>query len=165
MSYEGSYVFNVRQKLGHETLITATVDIVATRGNEVCLVFNKDFNAWTIPGGHVELGDSWQSAAKTEAMEEAGIIVETFDLEPFATVSGAGCQYSYANGDEVCPFTVVFACDKFTEEDFTDVEEISEKRWVGLDELEGINIVGRTMIVLEAYKKYRESKIFQQVVL
>ncbi len=130
MSYIGSYVWKIRQKIGHDELITATVDVVATKGDQICLVFNKDFNAWTLPAGHVELNDSWQSAIKTEMMEEAGLIAAEKDLLPFATISGPDYKYVYPNGDKTSPFTLVFTCKDFTEKQPSDIEEISDKKWV-----------------------------------
>lgn len=45
MGYIGSYVWKIRQKIGHDELITATVDVVAAKDEKVCLVYNKDFSA------------------------------------------------------------------------------------------------------------------------
>lgn len=33
-------------------------------------------NSWSIPGGHLEFNESWEEAAKREAMEEAGIEID-----------------------------------------------------------------------------------------
>ncbi len=45
MSYIGSYVWKIRQKIGHDELITATVDAVAIKDGKVCLVFNSSTNS------------------------------------------------------------------------------------------------------------------------
>lgn len=165
MSYVGSYVWKVRQKVGHDELIVATVDVVAIKGSKVCLVFNKDFEAWTLPAGHAELNDSWQSAIKKEMMEEAGLVAEEKDLLPFATISGPGFKLKYPNGDRTRPFTVVFVCKKFKEEQLTDTEEISDKKWVELSEVGGLALTRNAIAILNAYKKYLDTHIFQQIVL
>lgn len=75
MSYKDSFVYSLRQKVGDMRLITATVDVVPIREDgKAKLVYAKQFDYWTPIGGHVELGDSWQSAAVHELSEEGGII-------------------------------------------------------------------------------------------
>lgn len=34
--------------------------------------YNKKRNGWEIPGGHIEVGESWQEAARREIFEETG---------------------------------------------------------------------------------------------
>ena len=165
MGYIGSYVWRIRQKIGHDELITATVDVVATRDGKVCLVYNKDFNAWTLPAGHVELNDSWQSAIKTEMQEEAGLITEDVDLVPFATISGPNYRYEYPNGDKTRPFTLVFLCGRFSEQDLSDSDEILEKRWFDLNDVKSIALTNNASLILSAYKKYNETRAFQQIIV
>ena len=84
MSYKDSFVYSLRQKVGDMRLITAGVDVVPVdQKGQVGLVYLKDRNDWFVPGGHVELGDSWQSAALRELYEEAGIEASLLDLELF----------------------------------------------------------------------------------
>ena len=165
MGYIGSYVWKIRQKIGHDELITATVDVVATRDGKVCLVYNKDFNAWTLPAGHVELNDSWQSAIKVEMREEAGLIAEEVDLVPFATISGPNYRYEYPNGDKTRPFTLVFLCERFSEQDLSDSDEILEKRWFSLEDVQKLTLTDNAFLILNAYKKYNENKVFQQIIV
>ena len=156
MSYEGSYVWKIRQKIGHDELITATVDVVAVKGGKVCLVFNKDFDAWTLPAGHVEINDSWQSAIKTEMFEEAGLAADEADFLPFATISGPNYKYEYPNGDKTSPFTLVFLCEQFSEQDFSDSEEVLEKGWFDLGEIQDLSLTRNASLILDAYVEYNE---------
>lgn len=165
MSYKGSYVWKIRQKIGHDELITATVDVVAIKDNKVCLVYNKDFNAWTLPAGHVEINDSWQSAIKTEMLEEAGLIAEESDLIPFATVSGPNYKYKYPNGDRTRPFTLIFLCKKFLEQDLSDSDEILEKKWFSFKDVQSVALTNNASLILSAYRNYDKTKVFQQIVL
>ncbi|MBR2708739.1 NUDIX domain-containing protein [Candidatus Saccharibacteria bacterium] len=165
MSYVGSYVWKIRQKIGHDELITATVDVIAVKDGRVCLVYNKDFNAWTLPAGHVEINDSWQSAIKTEMQEEAGLIAEEADLIPFATISGPNYKYEYPNGDRTRPFTLVFLCEKFLEQDLSDSDEILEKRWFDLKDVKSIALTNNASLILSSYKKYNETRAFQQIIV
>lgn len=165
MSYIGSYVWKIRQKIGHDELITATVDVVAVKDEKVCLVYNKDFDAWTLPAGHVESNDSWQSAIKTEMLEEAGLVAENSDLLPFATISGPNHKFEYPNGDKTQPFTLVFVCEKFLEQDLSDSDEISKKEWFDLDSIKELPLTKNASLILDAYINYRKTKIFQQIIL
>ena len=165
MGYVGSHVWTIRQKIGHDELIVATVDAVAIRDDKVCLVYNNNFSCWTLPSGHVEINDSWQSAIKTELLEEAGIVAQEKDLIPFASVSGPNNKLHYPNGDNTRPFTLVFVCEHFDETELTDTEEISEKRWVKLKDIDRAPLGENAARIIEAYKKYRETGIFQQIIV
>jgi len=44
--------------------------------------YNKKRNGWEIPGGHIEVGESWEEAAKREMYEETG--ATKINLEPIA---------------------------------------------------------------------------------
>ena len=55
MPYVGSYIWKIRQKIGHDPLIMPSADAIAVREDgKLMLVFNKDFNGWFFPGGYDE---------------------------------------------------------------------------------------------------------------
>ena len=37
-------------------------------------------NTWSIPGGHLEMNESWEACAKREALEETGMIIKNVRL-------------------------------------------------------------------------------------
>jgi 8-oxo-dGTP pyrophosphatase MutT (NUDIX family) len=59
----------------------STAHCVAVDDEHVVLALHRDRD-WTVPGGHLELGESPEAAATREAAEEAGAVVE--DLILFA---------------------------------------------------------------------------------
>lgn len=167
MQFSESYIGKIRQKIGHDRLITATADIVAVSPDKkICLIYNKVFDAWSLPAGHVEIGDSWQSGAARELLEEAGLQAAPSNLIPFATVSGKGYMHEYPNGDLTAPFTVVFLCEKFIDtKTIYDDDEIAKVTWLSIDELSKFNLRFNARAILEAYKKYTKTHEFQSIII
>ncbi len=164
MGYVGSYMWQLRQKVGNKTLITATVDVLPVdKDGKVKLVYANHFEYWSNVGGHVELGDSWESAALKELKEEAGITANREDLELFATMSGAGRVYHYADGDTQ-PFTLVFLCRSWLSENApSDEEEISKTEWLTLEDAKAKKTNPHTARLLSAYEEYLKTGKVQMV--
>jgi len=83
---------------------------------------------WTMPGGKMHFGETFEGACARETLEETGLMVEEKDLQ----------LISIANGilPDVHFVTVGFLCDKFSGEPKTmEPEEITEWRWFTLDKL------------------------------
>lgn len=163
MGYVGSYIWKIRQKVGNDEIMSATTDTVPIRNGKVCMVFNKDFQAWVFPGGHAELGRTWEEAARAELFEEAGLIAKDEDMKAFAAISGY--RLTYGNGDVTNMFSLTFVCENFDEQDFSDTEEIAEKHWFDFDEVDDLKKSDYATAIWDAYKKYCETGDFQQVVL
>lgn len=165
MSYKDSFVYSLRQKVGDMRLITATVDAVPiNKRGEVKMVYAKQFDYWTPIGGHVELGDSWQSAAVHELSEEGGIEADESDMELAATMSGPGRIYQYADGTTQ-PFTLVFICKKWKSESApTDEEEVASAEWVSIEKAIEKSTNSRTKLILNACQKYLETGKVQHII-
>jgi len=164
MSYEGSYVWRVRQRAGDLKLLTATVDVLPVDGEgRVKLVYIKSEGKWSVVGGHAEEGDSWLSAAANELREEAGIVARKEDLVPWAAKSGPGQVFHYPDGDTQS-FTLVFLVRKWESEgEHDDAEEISKTGWFEVDEALEMDIMPWVREILMAYKKYLETGEFQMI--
>ncbi len=164
MSYEGSYMWQVRQKVGNMRLITATIDVlpINERG-EVKLVYAPHVNGWSCVGGHVELGDSWTSAALHELEEEAGIVATENDLVPFGAISGPERIFYYQDGESQ-PFTLCFFVKHWEYEgEQTDKEEIPENGWYSIDEALRMKITPWCRNILLGYQRYLKTGIFQMI--
>ncbi|PIP71491.1 MAG: NUDIX hydrolase [Nitrospinae bacterium CG22_combo_CG10-13_8_21_14_all_47_10] len=66
-----------------------TVDIIIEQDNGIILIKRKNPpHGWALPGGFVDYGESLESAASREALEETGLTVEL--LGQFHTYSDPG---------------------------------------------------------------------------
>lgn len=165
MPYIGSYVWKIRQKIGHDLLIiVASGAVIVNNEEKILLVYNKDMDAWTIPGGLGEIDKSWRELALTEVREEAGITARLDDLIPFATISGAGWTNEYKNGDKIRVFEIIFILREWQSEvDDLDDTEISEKRWFSLDEIEKYPLSRSTQLLIPAYQKWQKTGELQMI--
>lgn len=76
-----NYIKTLRQKVGHEPIILNFAGgILANSKNEILLQKRSDFNAWGLPGGALEFGESAQEACVREFLEETGLKVRTKSL-------------------------------------------------------------------------------------
>ncbi|MDU1847452.1 MAG: NUDIX domain-containing protein [Niallia nealsonii] len=61
---------------------------------------------WGLPGGLMDLGESFEEVAKREVFEETGLVVENLTL--LNIFSGSEYHFKLKNGDELYLVTVVF---------------------------------------------------------
>ena len=164
MPYVGSYIWQLRQKVGNRRLLTTTVDVLPIDAQgRIKLVYSKEYDRWSTVGGHVEEGDSFASAALNELREEAGILAEKESLTLFATLSGPGRIYQYPDG-ETQPFTVVFFTNHWNDETaHTDTSEISRCEWFSLDDAMELSTNQSTRDILAAYKAYLRTGMVQMI--
>jgi len=81
---------------------------------------------WTMPGGKLHFGESFEEGARRELMEEIGIKVEKMKVISISNEIVSDAHY-------VC---VGFLCDDFEgEPKIMEPEEIVEWKWFSLDEL------------------------------
>lgn len=75
------YIKTLRQKVGHEPIILNFAGgILANDQNEILLQKRSDFNAWDLPGGALEFGESAQETCVREFLEETGLKVKVKSL-------------------------------------------------------------------------------------
>lgn len=165
MSYKDSFVYSLRQKVGDMRLITATVDVIPmNERGEIKLVYVKDIGKWSTAGGHVELGDSWQSAALNELYEEAGIVARVEDLELIAMASGPGRICEYSDGSTQT-FTLCFLCRHWEKElAFTDTDEIVKTAWMKIEDINDDMMNKLTAPWVRVLKKYLETGKVQTII-
>ena len=103
----GNYIQWIREQVGHEPIFLnfAAAFILNERG-EVLLQKRSDMQAWGLPGGALELGESAEEAMLREVFEETGLRV---NVEAFL---GAYTRYfqEYPNGDHAQSIAFFFVC-------------------------------------------------------
>ena len=65
-----------------------TVSVFVVHAGKVLLVHHRKLEKWLPVGGHIELGEDPESAAKREALEESGLDVELIGPRPPREFSG-----------------------------------------------------------------------------
>ncbi|MRH43277.1 NUDIX domain-containing protein [Aquibacillus halophilus] len=100
------YYKYLRQYVGHRPVILpGSVVIILNEQNEVLLQKRQDGN-WGLPGGLMDLGESFEEVAKREVFEESGLVVKNLKL--LNVFSGSEYYLKVANGDELYSVTAVY---------------------------------------------------------
>jgi ADP-ribose pyrophosphatase YjhB (NUDIX family) len=164
MSFAGSYVWKIRQSIGHSLLVMPAVEVVPMRGDRVLMVYNRDFDTWAFPSGGVGPDLTWQEAAVCELRREAAVEAESTDLIPIMAVSGEAV--GYPNGDLVQPYVLAFLVRDFVETDNEpDSLENEDKRWFTLDDAEVIVRDEYERALIAGLREYSRTGEFQMIEL
>lgn len=102
-----SYIQSLRKIIGTRPIIApGSAIIVLNKEQEILLQLRSDTYDWGIPGGGMEIGDSFEETAIKELYEETGLTAN--HLEIVGIASGKELYYKYPNGDEIYNATVIF---------------------------------------------------------
>ncbi len=96
-----NYVENLRQKIGHDTIILngSAVIFENERGEILLQHRNEKRKRWGLPGGLMELGESTKETACREVLEETGWKIAPEDLTLLDVYSGENYYVEAENGD------------------------------------------------------------------
>jgi ADP-ribose pyrophosphatase YjhB (NUDIX family) len=128
MSFEGSYLWRLRQTVGHDLVLQPGAAVAAQREDgKVLFIRRGDNGVWALPGGAAEEGGSFARTAVDELREETGLVVEPADLIPMACFSDAERHtLHYPNGDVAHYFSMCFIARRWQGEPVPDGEESLE---------------------------------------
>ena len=128
MPFEGSYLWRVRQKVGHDLVLVPGAAVAAQREDgRILFIRRGDNGVWALPGGAAEEGGSFAQTAVDELREETGLVVDPADLIPAACFSDAASHtLHYPNGDLAHYFSLCFLARRWEGEPTADGEEALE---------------------------------------
>ncbi|MGH1553760.1 NUDIX domain-containing protein [Streptomyces sp. L7] len=106
LSWTTSRICAVTSEPARSSLPGALVALVGDAG-KILLTRRTDTGEWSLPGGHMEPGETITDTARREVREEIGLVVE--DLTLLGVFSGPEFYYRYPNGDEIYKVTMVYS--------------------------------------------------------
>ncbi len=131
MSFVGSSLWQLRQKVGSETVLWPGAMVFLVRDDgDVLFTRRVDNGLWCLPAGGAEEGSSFADTAVTELREETGVVARPADLVAFACLSEAERHtITYPGGDVTHCFAMLFLARHWTGDPEPDGEETAEMLW------------------------------------
>lgn len=127
-------------------IVELTVLCLIQDGEKILLQnrVKKDWKGYTLPGGHVEAGESFVDAVKREMKEETGLDIQNPKLVgikqfPFKNEENVNCRY----------IVLLFKADKFSGEVVSSSE--GEMTWVRYDQLSSMDTVDDLEDLLDVF--------------
>jgi 8-oxo-dGTP pyrophosphatase MutT (NUDIX family) len=146
------YIMDLRQIVGHRTLIQAAASIICVDAEGRLLLGKRtDNHMWGYSGGAVEIDEKVEDCARRELLEEMGITAG--EIELFYINSGPEAHYVYPNGDEVSNVEVVYICRDYSGDIRPQKEEMEEIRYFSVDEISMDIISPPIRPVMQKYKE------------
>jgi 8-oxo-dGTP pyrophosphatase MutT (NUDIX family) len=104
-----SYISRLRKHVGNDLILSPSVAaVIHDRDGKLLLQEKSSGEAWSLPAGGIELGESPQEAIIREVMEETGYVVEVHGV--LGVFGGRPFRYTYPNGDRVEYVAILFQC-------------------------------------------------------
>ncbi len=129
-----AYILDLRKQVGKIPLImVGAAVLVLDDRDRLLLQRRRDNGCWAIMGGSIELGETFEEAARREAREESGLVLGELTLVD--EMSGPELFHEYPNGDQVYNTGAVYLCRQFTGQLAENTDEGSELRFFHLDAL------------------------------
>lgn len=127
------YFKYLRQFVGHKPIILpGSVVIIVNNLNKVLLQKKHNGN-WGLPGGLMNLGESFEEVAKREIFEETGLIIENLNL--LNVYSGTKYYLKIPNGDELYSATAVYYTKNVSGDITIDYSESKDIKYFSMDNL------------------------------
>jgi len=99
-----NYIKNLRSKVGNSTLMISGVAASILDADNRILLQEKSSEAWSLPAGMIEPGESPSTAIVREVQEETGLVITPTKI--LGVFGGKQFRYIYPNGDQV-EYTII----------------------------------------------------------
>ena len=135
------YIKRIRESVGSDLILVPAVSTLAIDDDgRVLLVYETDQDAWSTPGGSVDIDERPEDAARREVLEETGFEVR---LDGIVTVlGGPEFRTHYKNGDEVAYVATVYRGVVVGGAANPDGDEVTAAEWFTRDALKTIPLSG-----------------------
>jgi 8-oxo-dGTP diphosphatase len=94
---------------------------------------------WAVPGGVLEVGETLRSGTEREVLEETGLVVKAGSVvDVFENIwpdASGKTEYHYVLVDFLC---------ELVSGELQCASDAADARWISLDELEGLELIGKT---------------------
>lgn len=101
------YIKTMRAMIGHEILLTVGCGaIIEDPQGRILLQERTGQDIWGIPGGLMEIGETFEETVKREVFEETNLLINEVSL--FGIYSGEKGITGYPNGDQVYSIQIIF---------------------------------------------------------
>ncbi|SDC64290.1 NUDIX hydrolase [Shouchella lonarensis] len=145
------YFKELREYVGTKPLILpGAIVILWDELEQKVLLQERHDGPWGLPGGLMNLGESFEEVATREVKEETGLDVH--ELELLNVFSGREYYLKAPNGDELYSVTAVYVCKSFSGTLSDDNDETRSLSFYSLDSLPSPLTKGDTRY-LQAFKK------------
>ena len=125
---EHGYIMEMRKYVGHAPIMSCSCGvIIENAAGEILLQKRRDNGCWALIGGAMEMGETFEEAAKREVREESGLSLGK--LEIFKLCSGRDCIIEYPNGDVTFGPGIIFLTKEYEGEIEGDPEEVIEHKF------------------------------------
>ena len=94
-----NYIKDMRELIGHNMLFTVGCGAIIEKDEKILLQHRTDEDNWCIPGGVMELGETFEETVTREVYEETGLHLSGLTI--FGLYSGEKCYVEYPNQDQV----------------------------------------------------------------
>ena len=139
------YFKYLRQFVGQRPIILPGSAVIILNEKDEILLQKRHNGSWSLPGGLMDLGESFEEVAKREVYEETGLVVENLHL--LNVYSGEQYYLKAPNGDELYSATAVYYTKDYNGEIKIDYNESVDLKYFPLNQLpKGINDANRWFI-------------------